>query len=66
MIDQQDTTRYDQMYKTVQDFLNGFVQMFKAVQEGNITEKEWSDFCMQMLSKIMDDNKDVLERLKYR
>jgi hypothetical protein len=52
MINQQDTTRYDQMYK--------------AVQEGKITEKEWSDFCMQMLSNIMDDNKDVFERLKYR
>ncbi len=52
MINQKDTSKYDEMYA--------------AWQAGKITDDQWRDFCMQMLSKIMDDTKDVFMRLKHR
>lgn len=41
-------------------------EMFAAVQAGQITEKQWADFCMEMLADIMEANKDVFVRLKNR
>ena len=31
---------------------------------GVITEKEWVDYCFKILEQLMEDNKDVLTRLK--
>jgi hypothetical protein len=40
--------------------------MFAAVQCGKITEKEWTEYCMEVLSEVMDRNADVFIRLKNR
>lgn len=32
--------------------------------KGQISKQEWSDYCMEMLNKLMELNKDVLDRLK--
>ena len=31
---------------------------------GEMSEKEWQDYCALELEKILDDNRDVLERIK--
>jgi len=41
-------------------------EMFAKFQNGQITEKVWFDFCFEILSQIMEDNKDVFVRLKFR
>ena len=30
------------------------------------TEEEWKDFCFELLLQLMEQNKDILERLKER
>lgn len=30
------------------------------------THEEWRDFCFELLLQIMEDNKEILERLKER
>ena len=41
-------------------------EMFVKVQAGQITQEVWFDYCFQILSQIMEDNKDVFVRLKNR
>lgn len=43
-----------------------YFRMFQAVKDGKITEAEWTAFCMEMLSDILEQNKDVFIRLKNR
>ena len=43
-----------------------YYEMFAAVQCGKITEKEWTEYCMELLSKVMDENAEVFIRLKNR
>ena len=31
-----------------------------------ISEEEWKDYCMSVLSDIMEENQDVFNRLKVR
>lgn len=40
--------------------------MWNKVQTGEITEQHWMDFCMNVLSEILDECDDVLVRLKNR
>ena len=40
--------------------------MYAAVQRGEITQEAWVDYCMKLLADIIEDNKDVFIRLKYR
>lgn len=47
-------------------FYAEYEQKFQAFQGGKISEKEWQDFCIQALSIIMEENKDVFMRLKER
>ena len=42
-------------YKTRQQFV-----------DGEITTGQWQEFCYQVLLEIMEENKDVLIRLKNR
>ena len=39
-------------------------EMRTAFLLGHITLEEWQDFCKELLFKILEDNKDVFERLK--
>ena len=43
-----------------------YYEMYAAVQRGEITQEAWVDYCMKLLADIMEDNKDVFIRLKYR
>jgi len=42
---------------------NERLQQFK---NGEITEEQWKEFCSYCLGKIMEENQDVLVRLKNR
>mgnify|MGYP001174631348 CR=1 FL=1 len=35
-------------------------------ENGEITLEQWQEFCFEVLCEIMEDNKDVLIRLKNR
>ena len=37
-----------------------------ALQNGSITEKDWRTFCDELFAQILDENKDVMIRLKHR
>ena len=41
-----------------------YQQELWKLQNGLITKEEFSNFCMEVLSQLMVENKDVLERLK--
>jgi hypothetical protein len=40
--------------------------MFAKVQNGIITEEVWKEYCFNMLDEILEQNKNVLTRLKNR
>ncbi len=43
-----------------------YFEKFQAVQNGTISAQEWQDFCFQLLSLIMEDEKEIFVRLKNR
>mgnify|MGYP003324275350 FL=1 len=47
---------------TQKDYQNNWI----AFQNGSITEKEWRAFCNSLLDQTLEENKDVMIRLKYR
>ena len=52
------------MIKTFKELEKNYNRELLKLQNGFITEEEFSNFCMEVLSQLMDKNKDVLERLK--
>ena len=40
--------------------------MYNDFFEGKITDKEWYDYCLKILDKIMNENVEVFKRLKER
>ena len=40
--------------------------MFEKFQTGRITETEWREFCDKILDKVLEDNREVFQRLKFR
>lgn len=52
--------------KIEQQMKEKYDHMFKLAQEGLISQQEWFEFTHDLLSKIMDENKDVFIRLKNR
>ena len=52
--------------KIEQQMKEKYDHMFKLAQEGLISQQEWFEFTHDLLSKIMDENKDVFVRLKNR
>jgi hypothetical protein len=40
--------------------------MWFDLQEGLISEKEWREFCDDLFKQMLEENKDVLIRLKNR
>ena len=38
--------------------------MRQLFQEGRIPEAVWIDYCLNTLEKMMEENKEVLDRLK--
>jgi hypothetical protein len=39
---------------------------FNKFQTGQITETEWREFCDKVLVQVLNETKDVFERLKNR
>lgn len=48
----------------MEELIMDYEAKFKAYQMGIYTEKEWHEYCVEVLVKLMEINKDVLERLK--
>ena len=38
----------------------------RKLENDEITQQQWYDLCLQLLGEIMEENKDVLVRLKNR
>jgi len=36
------------------------------VNNGQMSEQEWMEYTTQLFTEILDENKDVMVRLKYR
>ena len=45
---------------------NEYDTMFRKFQTGEITETEWRDFCVKILDKVLEENKEIFVRLKFR
>jgi hypothetical protein len=45
---------------------NEYAIMFRKFQNNEITETEWREFCDKILDQILNETKDVFERLKNR
>lgn len=43
-----------------------YQKMWFALHEGRITEEEWRVFCEVLFEQILEENKDVMVRLKNR
>ena len=41
-------------------------KMYDALQSGQITEGEWKYYCTEILDRILEENKDILDRLRKR
>ena len=41
-------------------------EMFENFKTGKITEDEWKAFCFQVLGEILEANKEIFIRLKFR
>ena len=44
--------------------MNELELMYEKFHDGEITSKEWSDYCLIELENFMSENKKVLENLK--
>ena len=42
-----------------------YYELLEEWRAGDITDKEWIDFCMNTLEALMDVYADVLDRLKH-
>lgn len=38
----------------------------KQFESGHMSDKEWAEYCYNLLSDTLDNNKDILIRLKTR
>ena len=43
-----------------------YQKMWFALNDGIITEEEWRVFCAALFDQTLEDNKDVMVRLKNR
>ena len=46
--------------------LKNYEEMRQEYLEGTLTSGEWYCFCEELLERIMNEHKDVLQRLKDR
>ena len=38
---------------------------FQEFKDGKVSEEEWKEYCTVVLEKLLENNKEVLERLKF-
>jgi len=46
--------------------MNTYTQQYKRFKRGEITTQEWQRYCLKMLYKVMEENREVFVRLKNR
>ena len=44
--------------------IDNYAMMYQAFQNKELTEEQWNDFCLACLQELMNDNKEILKRLK--
>lgn len=44
--------------------IDNYAMMYQAFQNGDLTEQQWNEYCLQCLQELMIDNKEILKRLK--
>ena len=57
---------YDDAMRIEESLEEEYNRMYKLSQNGEITQHQWFEFCSDVLAKILEENKDVLIRLKNR
>jgi len=50
------------------DFSNSaqYGEMWRKMQDGQISQNQWFDYCQSILGKFLETNQDVLTRIKER
>jgi hypothetical protein len=43
-----------------------YKENFEKFQSGKITEAAWVEYCRELYNEILEQNKEVFKRLKYR
>jgi hypothetical protein len=43
-----------------------YAENWVNVNNGQMSEQQWMEYTTQLLTEILDENKDVMVRLKYR
>ena len=51
---------------TLKNYEEKYEEMRREYLEGTLTSGEWHYFCEELLERIMNEHKDVLQRLKNR
>ena len=52
--------------KSLDQLSSEYNKKHNQMKSGEISEQEWYDYCANLLGDILDDNKDVMVRLKNR
>jgi hypothetical protein len=50
----------------MQEATKQYGSMWNKVQNGEITEQHWMDFCATVLDEMLEECAEILIRLKYR
>ncbi len=45
--------------------VRNFWNTFKKYEKGEVSRQQWGDVCIEILTEIMEKNRDILARLKY-
>lgn len=49
-----------------EELIKRYYETFEKLKRDEISQQQWNDLCLQILGEIMEENKDVFERLKNR
>jgi hypothetical protein len=49
-----------------QELVERYYDYYYRLKKGELTIQQWNDLCLLLLQEIMEENKDVLIRLKNR
>ena len=44
--------------------IDNYAMMYQAYQNGDLTQEQWDTYCLGRLEELMNDNKEILKRLK--
>ena len=44
--------------------IDNYAMMHQAYQNGDLTQEQWDNYCLGCLQELMNDNKEILKRLK--